>query len=1010
MRVIFAVSLLASVTATAAAAPALAPDTHAESLAHLLATKQTTRHALPGNFFRTLVSVTGSLFRHRTNARFGNMVVAQLPDELHAECGAYVGGLEAADTENLCLEAVADFLMTWKPYLVVQADMVAAFRPGVSLIFGAYTLAVHTASCLVQKPDHCDLWMEAVNRIEGDDVEFVAKLIDDLERRSALLSRLGSGNGANYVGVVTYLRETLTFEWSDLASLLEKIQLHDFVKVKLLVQQTGLPVPLVALLVALTIDERVMPPGVSSLVSQGESVLLLTAETKAFPRACLRETPRSGVRWTRDCLARVKEPLFELDSAMTSLSLSLVRGVNDDAVAVLLAKLHALWTSPTWVNKLIKDFHCQSQVFCPAGVAGLLYTLVHDFHVYRQALPEVCARTETQGQCTSALASVVAEFWTTEHEAANDDSRFLLRFAALDAARRTGKDAVAAVIALAFPKADSLQLTTDMIVGELSDSAAEVWTAVAGNHRKQVPSQSPTGFRQMMELLKDKPEIKLNDAYVDGRGAVKAILGYLKHRPEFLFIRPLTHEQDLRFFGKVAKILIREAFPGSFDLWLETNTAARLILGSGQLRLGERAVYQGFASVIIPRRMTIRNVQNAVLLGAGFGWTVGYVTGLNIPGVLRDSNGITEVGRTRESLSITRKFAFSDSMRFLGGLAKFNPRSTKIKFSSEAGFDAGGLTHEWLSVLTEQLILNSGIFVMEDGIARISDVIYYHPNLRLMEQTLVAVGELLGLAHRMNVPLGVEFELHVYNALLGMKITEVEVLAQVDAVLSRSLDLVLEHVDQRADIDPLKIEDSLPFGQFKEISVPMAGPSGLIFGASAADSDDDEDTSEETRKFRIYVEQRRLHRLSLLPREPRPLVALARGFQTAAGHRWRDIEDLEGLKSIITGQSEIELDVWQAKTEYEPDGRDDWISVQHFWTVMAELDNTHKKKLLRFWTGLNAISHESTFRLFVTSDNFPFLKANVCGNLLSLPFTEDLDEMRSIVHKSLGLALQFSMA
>jgi len=132
------------------------------------------------------------------------------------------------------------------------------------------------------------------------------------------------------------------------------------------------------------------------------------------------------------------------------------------------------------------------------------------------------------------------------------------------------------------------------------------------------------------------------------------------------------------------------------------------------------------------------------------------------------------------------------------------------------------------------------------------------------------------------------------------------------------------------------------------------------------------------------------------------------------------IFDFQELELLMCGLPEIDMEDWQAHTEYS--GEYDEIGADHptcqwFWEVLTEFDHEMKARLLQFVTGTSGVpsrgfgvlqGNDGNIRKFtihgVAVDVCLYPRAHTCFNRIDLPLFQSKEEL----HEKLKLAVTMS--
>jgi E3 ubiquitin ligase SMURF1/2 len=319
----------------------------------------------------------------------------------------------------------------------------------------------------------------------------------------------------------------------------------------------------------------------------------------------------------------------------------------------------------------------------------------------------------------------------------------------------------------------------------------------------------------------------------------------------------------------------------------------------------------------------------------------------------------------------------------------------KINFDDEPGLDNGGLTKEWLSLVTSELFSPAfGLFaVTSEGLLELSATVFHHPDTALINKHLDFVGKILGLCLQQNVPANVTFAAPFYRSLM-----QLEPLHYPDPETPWLDKLLLrdaagapteEALVYRENVDPQKMAyfETVPLSQPVLVQLSQGGADALV---------SEEDWTE-------YVRLRRVHRLKFMTAPPAMLASFA--DETIR------LENEAELEQALRGVS-IDMADWQNVTRTYGDQKD-WPIYTWFWDILRSRSPADQSFILTYWTGLKAMPFggftnvDGGMAIRFMDDIGNLLKARTCFNWLDIPNARTKEELLAIFEESLRIPLGY---
>ncbi|KAI6096333.1 hypothetical protein EDD16DRAFT_1711470 [Pisolithus croceorrhizus] len=351
--------------------------------------------------------------------------------------------------------------------------------------------------------------------------------------------------------------------------------------------------------------------------------------------------------------------------------------------------------------------------------------------------------------------------------------------------------------------------------------------------------------------------------------------------------------------------------------------------------------------------------------------------------------------------NVRRNHIFEDSY---AKIMKQAPNDLKkrlmIKFDGEDGPDYGGLSREFFSLLSHEIVkpfyrlfYHSG---RGDHTLQINPASGVNPeHLNYFEFT----GRCFGLAilHRHFVD--AYFDASFYKMILRKKLTLSD-LESVDAELHRSLTWMLDN-NISGVIDKTFITTEESFGEPHTIELKAGGTDISV-------------TEENKEEYVDHVVEYRI-----LKRVKDQFEAFMSGFSELIPQDLITVFDERELELLIGGMSEIDMDDWCQYTQYRDYGTNDEV-IGWFWKCVRSWPPERKSRLLQFATGTSRIpvsgfknlqgpNGPMRFTIEKSGDPSQLPKSHTCFNRIDLPPYKDyasLDQKLTLaVQNTVGFGL-----
>ena len=488
------------------------------------------------------------------------------------------------------------------------------------------------------------------------------------------------------------------------------------------------------------------------------------------------------------------------------------------------------------------------------------------------------------------------------------------------------------------------------------------------------------------------------------KASEKAWFEMIVKSPELLFIRSLPDSESLEFLGKFIRYALntkratRLAF--ALDVIVPCFVTSRATEQPQQWAVDIKRGFDAFYEKSARVKVDVRSISALIYHGAHS--KVKYPQ-LIFPGNLQgwSDAGYTTVERALDGdeheivvYHIRRRRLIDDSMMALIDATQFDEQEFKINFDDEPGLDNGGLTKEWLSLVTSELFSPGfGLFVINaEGLLELSHAVFYHPDTALVNKHLDFVGKILGLCLQQSVPANVTFTKPFYRSLMQLdqlpyddpKTSWLDKLLLRDA-RGRPTD---EAVAYRDAVDPraMAYEEVLPLGQTLLVKLtPDARP--LV---SEAD-------------WTEYVALRKEQRFKYFLAPP----AMLASFDDESIEVANEVELEEALRGVA-----IDMVDWKNMTRTYGDQRQQPIYTW-FWDILESRSAADQSFILTYWTGLKAMPFggfknvEPGMAIRFMDGIGNLFKARTCFNWLDVPNAASREELLAIFEESLLIPLGY---
>ncbi|KAJ1444475.1 hypothetical protein M885DRAFT_454725 [Pelagophyceae sp. CCMP2097] len=338
-------------------------------------------------------------------------------------------------------------------------------------------------------------------------------------------------------------------------------------------------------------------------------------------------------------------------------------------------------------------------------------------------------------------------------------------------------------------------------------------------------------------------------------------------------------------------------------------------------------------------------------------------------------------------IAVRREHLVQDALKKLVGARDENLRmQLKVAFKDEEGVDEGGVANEFMQIATRQLL--SPDYGMFRGDADSNHSLWFARDSFESQLEFELVGILLGVAIYNSIIVDAPFAPALWKKLVGEPLS----LADLDdafPTVSRSLRAILAFAQEcgsdaafDAAFGDLCFEASyVAYGAPVSVALEPGGEARKVTRASAHAYVD------------AYVDW------ALGSGVATQFAAFQRGFfKVIGGDVWRLLSAAD-LELLVRGSPTLDFEELEQAATYEDGYDEDSATVAHFWTVVHELDDGGRRRLLKFVTGSDRapINGLGASRFVVSRtgaiDQLP--SSHTCFQHLVLPDYKSLDVMRT---------------
>ena len=341
-------------------------------------------------------------------------------------------------------------------------------------------------------------------------------------------------------------------------------------------------------------------------------------------------------------------------------------------------------------------------------------------------------------------------------------------------------------------------------------------------------------------------------------------------------------------------------------------------------------------------------------------------------------------------LTVRRNSILDDSIETFNNFN--NRKELKILFEGEnksAASDAGGLSKEWFTLVSQELLNPENKFFTQWDSDKISYFISEDSEeCKNKDDMFYFAGLFMAKAIFDKIPLNLWLSKSIYKYILGEDGLDLEELKDFDRSLYSSLKYINDN----------NIDD--------EVCSEMYFTHSRKNGIEEALIENGKKTKiTESNKYQfIWV------KIDFVTKEivESQLESLKRGFLSLINKSWIKDFTSEDLENVLWGESEISIIDWETNTHYKGYYNADHEVVRWFWDVMGSYSQNELKRFLQFCTGTPRLpiggfkalegnrGSKSPFTIeeIAYSKDSLYPRAHTCFNRLQLPHYKSYKDVK----------------
>ncbi|XP_037810673.1 ubiquitin-protein ligase E3A isoform X2 [Lucilia sericata] len=363
-------------------------------------------------------------------------------------------------------------------------------------------------------------------------------------------------------------------------------------------------------------------------------------------------------------------------------------------------------------------------------------------------------------------------------------------------------------------------------------------------------------------------------------------------------------------------------------------------------------------------------------------------------------DGNEVVAQPNLKLKVRRDNIVNDALIGLELVAMSNPKDLKkqlvVEFVGEQGIDEGGVSKEFFQLIVEELFNpDFGMFTHQED----TNTMWFNSTPFENEAQFTLIGIIIGLAIYNNIILAVNFPMVVYRKLMGGRGSFYD-LQDWNPTLYRSLKSMLDYEEpdmEEVFMQTFKISYKNVFDEVVEHELKPGGGEIVV-------------CQENKREFvDLYSD------FLLNKNIERQFKAFKKGFDMVTDESpLKLLFRPEEVELLVCGSRKFDFMELEDSTEYEGGYTKETQIIKDFWSIVHNLPEESKRKLLEFTTGSDRVpvGGLSRLKLLITrhgpdSDRLP--TSHTCFNVLLLPEYSSKEKLEERLLKAINYSKGFGM-
>jgi hypothetical protein len=373
-------------------------------------------------------------------------------------------------------------------------------------------------------------------------------------------------------------------------------------------------------------------------------------------------------------------------------------------------------------------------------------------------------------------------------------------------------------------------------------------------------------------------------------------------------------------------------------------------------------------------------------------------------------------------LEINRDNAFNDSIAVLNKALSGNDKysSMNIKFNGEEGIDSGGLTKEYFSIVSKELIdPNKNLFYSYDNNNTFQPNFFSKKNVNYIEQ-FKFIGRLVGKAICLGVTLdSLVFTIPFRKHIIGKEIVLEDLQSKIcDLPESNSYynylkfikDKDMSFIGEQEYKMPVPGRDNKNPETIYYQSLKENNENETVFNLSALGREPSEGNGENgeyhaiTASNKAQFIQDSIKYITTESIKPQ-IDAFLDGLYSMVPKKFLELFTVEELDLLINGSPTVDIKELKTKTKYDNFEEND-KEIAWLWEILETETQEFRKKFLKFVTGSSRIGVD--FKLTIKKinddnkvDHYP--RSHTCFNKLDLPLYSSKEQLTEKLSEAINI-------